>query len=284
MSDESQPSYTLAPSVRTPEISPGDDVEIAIYMTGYGDIEKTKINIVHSQPYVLSSENPGKLVVNVDIPNMVGWGPIPVVGDQFSRELTLQDEGTTSNAFPLFIYLEDLMEQYKIINRLGIADIRWNDPPRETASTQYQMVSGELIYSEGGSGGEPPLLLELNTAGPPRLRDYIIQTDRRIAQPGDYSVTLTLTYGDENRVFQDQNRVEFHVNSWVERNTQSLRIAGIIATSLAAIPVLPIILPPLSVTPIYTVLAQRQTLVIILLMTILAVIVLKSIDYLLSNE
>ena len=227
-----EPSYSLVTTVRTPQINPGDTVEIALYLTGIGNIDKSKLDITHSHPYVLSSEQVGKAKVNIVVLDHPHFGAIPIIGEGTYMEQALKTEGTVINPFPLFIYESETRKIYSTLEQLGIAQVDWEDDPGPVPSTVYPRILGELAYGDG----EPPVLLELNTVGPPRLRDYIFSADNKIASSGDYSVNFTLTYGNDQKTYQAQTYAEYHVNSWLERNIGFLRVIGVFLSILALIP------------------------------------------------
>ena len=54
---ETPPSYSIVPVVRTPQINPGDAVEVAIYCTGIGACEYSKLFLNFYNPSVFIEEN-----------------------------------------------------------------------------------------------------------------------------------------------------------------------------------------------------------------------------------
>jgi len=58
--------FTIVAQNRTPSVSPGGNIEIDIFITGYGISQKNKLYISWSAPYVIDKEKPGYLATSFD--------------------------------------------------------------------------------------------------------------------------------------------------------------------------------------------------------------------------
>jgi len=67
---------------------------------------------------------------------------------------------------------------------------------------------GEMTHDD-----HPPIHYELNT-----LDD---------ATPGDYKILFGLTYSNDEKVYQDKEEIEIHVNSWREEHQSMLELVGV---------------------------------------------------------
>ena len=77
---------------------------------------------------------------------------------------------------------------------------------------------GEMTHDD-----HPPIHYELNT--------------RDDATPGDYKILFGLTYSNDEKVYQDKEEIEIHVNSWREEHQSMLELVGVFGV-LASIGIL----------------------------------------------
>lgn len=249
--NQSKPSYRLVPIVQTPVIDPGDTIEIYLYGIGHGEIEKASLSVNLDHPNLLKSDNPGRYIMNV------GWvydeksglkAPIPgfiTVNSPEEPTLTVID---IIGYFYDYEYLRDLTS---LMDSISPGDVIAEESPESmyspiVFSNNFTPISSdelpttddrEQIQNFSEQEPRPPMVMELNTlSSKPILR---MKESGEYCQPGDYTIGITLTYGDDEMVYQDQKEVTIHVNDIVERNRTKLRAIAIILAGLAGLAALP---------------------------------------------
>ena len=181
-------AYSIIPRLRTPAVNPGKQIEIEVYLGGYGTPKRNKLHVAYSSPYVISEENSGELVSSIKVSKDKMTGELqPVSGKGYLAHSKCDKIGVT-------VVLNEG-------NFLPVAE--------SSSQGDFPQVMSELSWD-----GYPPILIRLNTA--------------KKARAGDYDIYLSLAYGDEQQVLQDQKRVTFHVNSWWDRWKVPVTIVGII--------------------------------------------------------
>jgi len=181
-------AYSIIPRLRTPAVDPGEQIEIEVYLVGYGTPEQNKLHVAYSSPYVISEENSGELVSSIKVSKDETTGEVqPVSGKGYLDHYKCDKIGVTVV----------LNEGYFLL------------VPESSSQGGFPRVMSELSWD-----GYPPILVRLNTA--------------KKARAGDHDIYLSLTYGDEQQVLQDQKRVTFHINSWWDRWKVPVTIIGII--------------------------------------------------------
>jgi len=228
---------------------------------GYGRVEKSSLRLYFDHPHLISDANTGRFILAVGRMISPGGLAAPFYG-------VLQVESIDERA-SLDIGIEHLLWDRKVVDELlsvmymetdniMIPENRATPPdyqyPHILFGDSYELATGidpetvphssEYPPIEDPRDPHPPLLVELNTLPPPRLRDYIPPNIRRYfpeliyneiykkddkdrCRPGDYNIPIILTYGDEERVFQDRREVQIHVNTWVERHATKLRSTAV---------------------------------------------------------
>lgn len=181
--------YTIIPNVRKSSINPGDTIEIEVYFSGYGKIEKNKFFVSHSHPNLILKENPGELeyCIKAAIDPKTNEIVQPVAGKKYLESWKLDAVGT-----------------YVVLNK-GYFEVK---PNKESIEEGFPQIMPEGSYDK-----LPPVLIKLNTA--------------KDGHQGDYNITLGLTYGDDQDVCQDRRDVKIHVNSRVERHKTPIGIIGV---------------------------------------------------------
>jgi len=181
-------AYSIIPRLRTPAVDPGKQIEIEVYLGGYGTPKRNKLHVAYSSPYVISEENSGELVSSIKCSKDKKTGEVQPVGGK------------------------DYLDHHEC-DKIGVTVVlnEGNFLPVAESSSQgdFPQVMSELSHD-----GYPPMLIRLNTA--------------KKARAGDYDIYLSLTYGDQQQMLQDQKRVTFHVNSWWDRRKVPVTIVGII--------------------------------------------------------
>jgi len=182
-------AYSIIPRLRTPAVDPGKQVEIEVYLTGYGTPEWNKLHVGYSSPYVISEESSGEFEFSIKVvkDKMNGKVMQPVSGKDYLDHRKCDKIGMTT-----------------VLNEGYFLPV-----PESSSQGGFPRVMSELSWD-----GYPPILIRLNTV--------------HKARAGDYDIYLSLTYGDQQQMFQDQKRVTFHVNSWWDRWRVPVTIVGII--------------------------------------------------------
>jgi hypothetical protein len=182
-------AYSIIPRLRTPAVDPGGQIEIEVYLVGYGTPKQNKLYVGYSSPYVISEENSGEFVFSIKVSKDKVTGEViqPVSGKDYLDNYKCDKIGTTI-----------------VLNEGHFLPV-----PESSSQGGFPRVMSELSHD-----GYPPILIRLNTA--------------KKAHAGDYDIYLSLTYGDQQQVLQDQKRVTFHVNSWWDRWKVPFTIFGII--------------------------------------------------------
>ncbi|TKX86140.1 hypothetical protein EXE43_09930 [Halorubrum sp. SS5] len=181
-------SYELISVAQSSHINPGDTAQIEVYITGYGDIERNKLHIIHSVPDFLSDSDPGKIYLPIaglydDSDEMSGVASGPFVGKK-----ELGDTGTMIHLHPSYFV----------------------EPARRRKSDELPDV-----LAEGSHEGLAPVQVQINSSKTTPPGDY------------DFTFTLSYE-DDKGEVRQTQQTTSIHVNSWVERNRKTLRVIGLI--------------------------------------------------------
>lgn len=189
-----EPSYTLLPVVHTPYVNPGDTVEMSLFLSGSGNVDKNKLDINHNHPAIIA-EDPG--IITSHISDAVEQTNHEFVGPAAGFDIAKSQE---MNTYGMYI---NLARSY------FIPDIRHDVPDRAL----------------------PPGVAEQNWESLPPI-SYELNIDKE-APPGNYKIFFTLSYENDGVVHQDQKTVEIHVRNWVERNRTALRLIGIAGTLIA---------------------------------------------------
>ncbi len=193
-------AYTVIVQNLTPQVDPGDLVEMEAFITGFGKVTRNKLHITWSAPEVVGPQE--NLIIEtyepvpeseaVDCPEGVKClQKVPMSIDENAAEI-----GVTINLAPFYFQI---------------------------AEEKYVPSGGlPMVYGEGKYGSNPaiaPIFVRFKTESG--------------AKSGDYSVAFTLTYEHEGGLLQDHKAAEFHINSRWERNGNLVTIAGSLTGLLA---------------------------------------------------
>lgn len=172
----SEAVYSIDASLSNPTINPGDILEIAVYLSGYGIPDKYKLTVIWSYPKVIE-EKEGNITF-LDGYEISG-------GNVMVRFKTVPlGVGNSSASFAAWVVPSNAI----------FATVPPFVQPDFPEKIGIRMVMGEFNW-----GGNPPILIELKTS--------------TNAAAGDYQVGLTFTYGNETNPKQDSKFVEFHIRS-----------------------------------------------------------------------
>lgn len=176
---------------------------IYIYIVGYGNPTRNKLSIHHTQPEILRETNVGKVKTaiagSVSNNRVVGFQSGELVrwtSDQ--SEMNLDQSGST-------IYLNEAF----FIDSIPARSI-----PEAILDSKYP-----AILSEMSPGSHAPIEVLFNVA--------------EDAEPGDYDIHTTLTYGKEDNIKQDNDRVRIHVNTPREQLEPWVTRVAIISVGIA---------------------------------------------------
>lgn len=198
-----EPNYTLIPIVRTPNVDPGETIEIDLFFSGAGNPHENKLSVYHSHPNLVDHDNPGYLSVSV------GWTE--------ERNLLVGNEALGSEE----LETRKHMSEYGFIAQMS----------------NSHFVKENIVYGEKGPDFDYPVKIsESVNDGIAPLR-YRLHTDSQ-AKSGDYDITFVFTYGEEAigdkmRVNQDRQDVCIHLNNKREQWEPVPTIAGISVALLA---------------------------------------------------
>jgi len=182
-------SYALICRARKPIIDAGGKVEIEIYITGYGHVEKNKL-LIHPTTALLRPDDPGKIEYCIDAER-----------DHDSGKLTGR---VSAGANQLTGGLLESSGSSVVLNQGNFMD----NPTQvqDHHQTGLPQIMAELICDKN-----PPILVTVNS--PPDIH------------PGDYKVFFTLTYSDGEDIAFDQKEVTIHVRTWTENHQKVVAIA-----------------------------------------------------------
>jgi hypothetical protein len=202
-----EPLHTLVLVNKTPRINPGEQVNIDIYLSGYGVPERNKLHIQWSSPHVVARDIPG---------HIEGWLDHESLGDGVIKPKK-RSVPMTSEVDPIGITL-GLPISYFI-------DVPREPRPEDAISLRQTASEGAWVEpSLEDSEPKPPISLTLNTA--------------KDAQAGDYRIMFTLTYTNKKRLRQDYKEVPLHITSKRERlqeRWQWFVYVGVLAAILSLI-------------------------------------------------
>lgn len=182
---DEQPEYKIVVRNRQSNINPGETIHLEIYFTGWGAVTHNKLQISYSNPDLVSNIHPGEVRDHVEVVSIYNGALYPQMRKTDDVASGLGPVGRLSNLSPAHF-----------MKHPDVGDI----------GPGYPVVVGEVGFEESNS----PLEMDLNT-----------DSD---CTPGDYSITLTLTYGTQNSINQDQKEISIHVNSFSEKYRKELEI------------------------------------------------------------
>ena len=196
------PSYTVIPSLDRNRIEAGEPLEIDLYLSGYGPVERSKLYI--QQPDLLDETDPGEWTVAVRDGRLdESLDSFDVEGMEFVEDYLSEQD----SAAVIPLTGEDALVSRPLAqpaNRASLVRSFFLDDPDSVKSLQRleshrrdQVYPG--IVAEATHDGHPPIQLRLNT--------------RPDAHSGDYAIQIVFTYGNNQEVYQDVRSVDVHVKT-----------------------------------------------------------------------
>lgn len=192
-----EPSYRIVPLLTRSSIKPGETIEIKMFISGSGPIERNKLHLTHGYTHLLDSDNPGYWVHSLAATEQKDGELEPKLvppGHDLKRR-KLDDTGSYTHLNPIHFHDTEELEKVE-----AEGDI-------EGVDGLPGIFAERAVVNEDGES-EPPLKIE-----------YITRKD---AKPGDYDINLVFTYEGSDKTFQDEKTVTVHVEGWVERNRRWL--------------------------------------------------------------
>lgn len=197
--DES-PIYEVIPVLKTTSISPGDDIELKIYLTGKGIPKKSKLCINYAGIPVDTSDD-GRIEYSIHLGVADDSSLVGVAGEDFINKVSFPDH-----------YIGAFVT--------GLNPLYFSDDPKgqdELEEYHYQPTMAEIEH-----GGVPPI-------------SVIIPTSESV-NPGTYDITSSLVYeGNDAEPSISTNVVEVEIQDWVDRNRRKLRKWGILLATITVV-------------------------------------------------
>lgn len=188
--------YTLIPRLIKPAIKAGEIIEIEIYISGYGKIEKNKFTIYYSSNLV-NKFDAGIIEYNIKVAKDKTTGKTiqPVSGKEYFDTHKLDDIGATIT-----------------INEGYFLDI----PNQSISDHGFPQIMSEKTFDN-----TPPFRIKINTS------------TKGIY--GDYDIDFALTYSDGEEIMIDRKTLTIHVTRWLERNEKKVTILGMVSAWLSVL-------------------------------------------------
>jgi hypothetical protein len=177
--DGQEPSYVVVTRVLNPRINKGDTLEIEVYFSGYGHVDRAKLQTFYA---------PG-------VPDPTKSGQIKhVVMDEdlnvFTKDSVLDEVGIWAGLSESYFQPDSSFpsDHMSDPNKCGVVRVR-----------------GEMKRPEGA-----PLTLKINTFRVAPFGLFVGSVE------GDNELQMTLTYTSGNSTFTYPHTVRFHINSFWE--------------------------------------------------------------------
>lgn len=176
------PSYEIITKVLEPTINRGDTLEIEVYFSGFGYTKINDTKLYVSYPLkVLDNTNPGEVIHTI------------VVGTEYNESSKRWQYIIKSDSQKI----GNISTIIQLSNSYFLKDfVVCNENP---ADRSISPIHGELK-----PGGNPPLLLKLNTY--------------EGSESGDNEIKIVLTYSDGKNTYTYPHIVKFHINSFSEEH------------------------------------------------------------------
>lgn len=192
---EVEPKYEIVPVVKTPTIDPGDDVEIDLYLLGYGKPELNRATMQHSLHDVLAD-------VESPVTVFPGYGGVLTAENRLEK-LWRADPAYRIGMLPPSEFPGPGVSF--VFPDAGFAD----DPGVDESPTNKAPGGYPYPIVESYVDGYPPLKIALQTEDPGL---YL-----RNRYSGEYELTFSFLYGDEVSFKQSMNTATIEVRSLSER-------------------------------------------------------------------
>jgi len=202
-----EPCYSIIARSRKYNISPGNRIEIDIYITGLGIPDNNKLYAVFSSPDVIDNSIMGTLksCIKLGLDKLKDKDTIfPLSGNKYFETHELDTNGTTIH-----------------LNKGYFLPVPKSAKPvgsEEKLGSEGQDFM-EVIMAEKQFDGYDPISLSLPTL--------------KTAKSGDYEIYFTLTYEYQNVIKQASHKTQFHITSWWDRNQAKVVIASAIVAVAA---------------------------------------------------
>ncbi|WP_226022490.1 hypothetical protein [Halomicrobium salinisoli] len=255
---QSPPAYRVIPIVRTDGVDPGEEFILDIYFSGSGKIDKQKLVVLFPHKNMIDSEAPG--TVRNNLAGYVDWesnnlqslitGGILDMYVELNDNVDLDEIDDLSELKGLDI-VDELSERYDLdvieeldsideisafddvrvsedIDQTGltidVSDVYFADDLREYFNSPTMMDFYPQLFSEQSYDDYAPLQLKINTS--------------EDAEPGDYTIPITFTFGADGYIYQSSEDVNLHINNHRERLEPLPTWAGISAVVVALLSLL----------------------------------------------
>jgi len=210
-------SFHLIPRLLTPSIVAGETIEILLFISGYGNIIKNKLNLTHSSKELIDEKTPGYILSNVYVKTDPETNEQKITIGKAAQEPSKHKLDTTGTHI--------VLSPHYFLDRNKIPKENVPPPPNHGLPA----ISGEIEFEK-----TPPIVIKIKT-----------NSD---APSGDHKIDLTLTYvsngsnggnggggkgsndnPDDNDNFDvqtDHKEVTVHVKNWMEKDGWKWAIAG----------------------------------------------------------
>lgn len=177
-------NYSVIASLKTPNVNPGDEIKISVFISGYGIPNFNKLSIIHTQPNMLNENNVGEIVtpiLSTDRDELIS-GKMATWWHKEKTQMDLDRVGGT-------IHLIKAAFLPHPTERMDRFDHNTNPLP--------------IIVSEQVHGNIPPIEVTYNVS--------------EDARPGNYDISTIFTYTSNQITKQTKSTVTVHVNNQREQ-------------------------------------------------------------------
>lgn len=182
----SESSYALDLICLTPNIAPGDSIEIEIFIVGKGSLTHNKMIILYPES-LIDENNPGFIESCIGVDKDPGGNIVgPITGKPFFEKMEKNGKETKHEVGALGVYY--LMNEGNFLENIESPSDPGNAIPRLVAEMRHD--------------GLPPIYLKLNSS--------------KKSPSGDYEINFNFTYIDDNKIYLNKETVKIHVKSWIE--------------------------------------------------------------------
>jgi hypothetical protein len=191
--------YDVIPFLKTPSVDPGGQIRVGVYITGYGEIPRTKLNVFNDHPEIIDSSDPGRVDYavggDIDVEENIIKG---VSGGEELSSAEMSKAGMTIGPAPV-----------------NFADDKyWGPDDKERREDFLPRIMAEGTYENAA-----PIEFTFNTT--------------EDATPGDYEFHIALTTTDGETIQQSKSSFQPHINTVRERWEPVPTAAGILAVLIA---------------------------------------------------
>jgi hypothetical protein len=209
--EDTEPVYTVISHINKSRLAPGDEVHVKMYVIGYGEVEKNRLNINYSTDELLDDSYDNFVRANmVTVRNQQTGHEVPLSTEERRNDNKVSiEKGESGGRFvgltESFFRPDAWQQEYR------------NPTLQPTAAGTDRPLWDEQMVTEN----VPPIEVKLKTS--------------ENLTPGVHKLFTTLTYTWENGIKQDRQEVEVYILNRYERHQTALSLAGIWATSFIII-------------------------------------------------